>query len=123
MQITNANLSLEDRIDLACDRLEEKWKANQPRSIEPLLNGFPNQEQPFALRELLGVEIERRLARGEPVAREDYLQRWPDFKEIVLEVFEQSVQEWMKRTLPANANGQPRTMSPESTKQDLIPRK
>jgi tetratricopeptide (TPR) repeat protein len=87
-------LSLESlrRIDLVCGRFEEAWQSGAPSSLEEGLAGAPaaGLEQSALLRELLALELEYRLRRGEELAIEPYLQRFPAHALLIDLVFREA---------------------------------
>jgi hypothetical protein len=72
-------LSLEMRVDEACDRFEKAWKDGQGPRIEEYLAAVPEPDRVPLFRELLALEIELRCNAGETPTREEYRQRFPEF--------------------------------------------
>ncbi len=104
-------VSLGDRIDIACDRFEQSWDSETPIVIEDLLCDFSESECDSALRELLGVELELRLKRGDTFRKSDYLTRLPEHNDIVSELFDSRVDESLQTTAPDRRRGR----APSST--------
>ena len=77
-----------DRIDGACDRFEDEWRANRRPRIEDYLDGWPEAEHAELLRQLLRVEIELRRERGETPAPGDYRGRFPAYAASVDAAFD-----------------------------------
>ncbi len=98
-------LSLDDQIDLACDRFELRWDSEAPSTIEELLQEFSDTQRDFALRELLAVELELRFKRGDLLKREDYLLRLAEYSEVVIELFDSQVEQLMVTTAPVRTSG------------------
>jgi serine/threonine protein kinase len=80
-------LSVEKRVDEACDRFEAAWKKQPPPRIEDYLAGTPEPERAALLRPLLSLEIELRCKDGEKPAPEEYRQRLPNHIEAINAVF------------------------------------
>jgi tetratricopeptide (TPR) repeat protein len=78
------------RIDALCSELERRLKSGDSPSIEQLLKTLRSDLRPTALREFVRIEVEFRRGRGELVAPEDYLPRFPDLQAVVFEAFTQS---------------------------------
>ncbi len=72
-----------DRIVAACDRYETEWRAGGAPLIEVFLDEVVGAERDDLLRELLVIDIQLRLERGEHPIREDYLDRFPDRAEVI----------------------------------------
>ncbi len=66
------------RIVAACDRYEAQWRAGGAPSIEAFLDNSPVDDRAALFRELIVIDVELRLGRGEEPALEDYLDRFPD---------------------------------------------
>jgi len=81
-------LSVEERIDAVCLRFEQSWKAGQAPRLEQFLEGVAAGEREALLRELLQLEVEYRLGKGERPSAEEYLQRFPGQEAVVREVVE-----------------------------------
>src|SRR6516162_4344462 len=75
--------SLEKRVDNACDRFEEAWRAEAHPRIEDFLSGFSVPEHPVLLRQLLALEIELRVRFGDLPIPEDYKSRFIGHEELV----------------------------------------
>jgi hypothetical protein len=60
-----------------CQRFESAWRAGPRPRLEDFLQGAAEAERTPLLRELVEVEIEGRLARGEAARAEEYQQRFP----------------------------------------------
>ncbi|MDA0840808.1 MAG: protein kinase, partial [Planctomycetota bacterium] len=72
-----------EQIDATADRFEQAWQdssetGEQPR-IEDYLSGLNGKTHSRLLKELLYLEIELRLRKGERVDPEDYSDRFPDW--------------------------------------------
>src|SRR4051794_13894942 len=80
--------SSESRVDEACDRFEEAWRAGQRPRVEDNLARFRGPEVPGLLHLLLRIEIELRRRAGEEPARDEYWRRFPGHDEAVAAAFE-----------------------------------
>jgi serine/threonine protein kinase/formylglycine-generating enzyme required for sulfatase activity len=67
-------------LDQIVERFEEAWRSEQPPCIDDFLPIDPAQRL-SALAELIQIDLERRLKRGEAIRVEDYLDRYPEHKE------------------------------------------
>ncbi len=79
--------SLAGRIDLACDRLEKVRKPGKPVEIKDFLREFSTEERTAAFRELLALELELLSDELYTADIADFLARYLEFEETVLEVF------------------------------------
>lgn len=64
-------------IDRHCDQFERDWREGLNPRIEDVLSHLPSELQSAALRELLAVELELRLRRGDQPRQDDYRHRFP----------------------------------------------
>jgi serine/threonine protein kinase len=81
-------LSVQQRVDEACDRFEAAWRAGPRPRLEDYLAGATEPERAEFLRKLLELEIELRLEGRERPAREEYAARFPGHSEMIQAVFE-----------------------------------
>jgi serine/threonine-protein kinase len=72
------SLSADYRIDAACRRFEEAWKAGHRPRLEDFLDRGDDLEQRQLLRELLRLEWHYREAAGENPTAEEYRAQFPD---------------------------------------------
>src|SRR6516165_10472059 len=80
-------LEVARRVDPICDRFEEDWLAGRHPQIEEFLDRVPQADRPALLGELLGLELDYRLRRGEHPEAEDYRRRFPGCGEVVEAAF------------------------------------
>ena len=80
------------RIDRICERFESALQAGQPATVESFLAEIPTggPESSELLRELLALELEYRVRRGEHPSSGEYLPRFPGQERIVEFVIEES---------------------------------
>lgn len=105
-------LSLDDRVDLACEDFERAWKSGRRIAIEEFLADVPPEERPKFLQELLAVELELRVLGRETFTLEDYAARFPGAPDQVLSAFQRH-DRWIRTGgVPSNA---PRTILSDST--------
>jgi tetratricopeptide (TPR) repeat protein len=78
------------RIDEICDECEQAWRNGAPVPIETRLSAFSEREQATLLRELLALEVEYRLRKGDYPSAAEYLERFPRHPEVVALVFQES---------------------------------
>jgi hypothetical protein len=74
-------------INATADRFEQAWHAGLRPRIEDYLATADEPCRPWLLEELLRVEWELRERDGERSTPEDYLRRFPDYREVVSAVF------------------------------------
>ena len=83
----NGDVSVEAarRIDRICERFESAIRADRPATVECFLAEIPtgDPESSELLRELLAVELEYRVHRGEHPLPGEYLPRFPGQERVV----------------------------------------
>lgn len=82
-------LSARERIDQVCLAFEDAWKRGETSAIEPLLESAAAGERASLLHELLWLELEYRVRKGEQPTREEYLTRFAEFATVVASVFDE----------------------------------
>mgnify|MGYP002625205469 CR=1 FL=1 len=75
-------------VDSICDRFEAAWRSGKSPRTEDFVAAVSASLAPRLLAELLTVEIQLRIQRGDPPDREEFLARFPDFPQVVEDVFE-----------------------------------
>jgi serine/threonine protein kinase/WD40 repeat protein len=78
-------LSLEIRINEACDRFEQAWQAGQPPQIEDVLSDRSEPERAALLQELIALDVDYRRKAGEQPQPDDYRARFPEASLSLLE--------------------------------------
>jgi serine/threonine protein kinase len=81
------SLSLDQRVDEACERFERAWKGRQRPRIEDYLAEAPEPDRVPLFGELLALETELRRNGGERPAPEEYHRRFPEHIEQIDAVF------------------------------------
>jgi hypothetical protein len=71
-------LSDEDSIDIACDAFEDEWRSGREPRIEDYFGQIPEHRRRSLLRELVAVEVDYRLQRGDGLRPEEYAARFPE---------------------------------------------
>ncbi len=84
---------------MACDIIEDGWRSSQYASLKSLLSGFSDLERPAALKEMLAVELERRIRQNERPNREEYVSNWPEYVAVIHELFDTVVERMLRTTL------------------------
>ena len=74
-------------IDDACDRFEAAWRVGEEPRLAPFLAGASALAQPRLFRELLTIDLEFRLGRGERPQPEAYRGELHDHIDVIDEVF------------------------------------
>jgi serine/threonine protein kinase len=80
-------LSVEKRLDEACDRFEAAWKAGRHPAIETFLSDVEEPERGALLGALVALEVELRGKIGERPAPVDYEKRFPDHGSLIRAAF------------------------------------
>lgn len=80
--------SLVDRVDILCDEFERDWIAGRTPRIEEHLGAVAEDVRSAAFPELLKIELEYRLKRGQSVSIAEYVERFPDQSVQVSELVE-----------------------------------
>jgi WD40 repeat protein len=86
MELTNARAEstsvAESRIrEQTVAAFEDAWLRGHPPGLEAFLEPFSGSQRGRILRELVHVDLERRLSAGETVRVEEYLARYPELRE------------------------------------------
>jgi tetratricopeptide (TPR) repeat protein/predicted Ser/Thr protein kinase len=72
------------RIDAACDRFEDAWRAGEPPDLASFLAGTPDPAQARLFRELLILDLEyRRRGGATTLDAEGYRARFPEFATVI----------------------------------------
>jgi hypothetical protein len=79
------------QIDEMCDEFEAEWLAGRSPQIERYLGRVPPPQEGDLLRELLALEVEYRLRRGERPVLADYQRRFPAHAALVAAAFAKPV--------------------------------
>src|SRR5262249_23199959 len=95
-----SSLSVIEEIDAACDHFEAEWQAGARPQIEVYLARASERARLGMLEQLLYLEIHYRLDSGETPLPADYVRRFPQFADLVCNVFT----EQQARQSPQNAN-------------------
>ena len=82
----SAPSSVESRIEDACEHFEQELKAGRNPSIESYLQLANKRERKSLFHELLLIQLDY---SGGDTTLEDWLQRFPDYRNVLSEVFEQ----------------------------------
>ncbi len=78
-----------ERVDAACDRFEAAWSAGAPPRIEDFLADADGADRSALLLELVALERELRIRRGERPDPREYLERFPAEAEAVRTAFDE----------------------------------
>jgi eukaryotic-like serine/threonine-protein kinase len=70
-------------VDDVCTRFERAWKRGDRPRIEDFLDVAEEAERPVLLRELIALEVELRLRRGEDPKPSEYRDRFPEQTGVV----------------------------------------
>jgi hypothetical protein len=102
---TPHSLRSAQRIDVLCDQFEEDWSVGRAESIEAVLARVPHDERRPLLRELLQIELEQRVAAGELLTVQAWLDRFPDDQDLVYHGFQVTEPHPDPRPEPSNLRG------------------
>jgi serine/threonine-protein kinase len=88
------------QIDRACARFENRWRTGQVPVLEALLDDVDatGSDRARLFGELLALELELRQQAGERPSIATYLERFPDYAELVAKIFAESSDEQGKET-------------------------
>jgi serine/threonine protein kinase len=70
-------------MERVCTRFEDAWRAGQGPRIEDYLQEVDELERAALLQELVAVELELRLGRGDRPNRQEYQDRFPDDASVI----------------------------------------
>lgn len=79
---------LRENADIACDAFEQVWASGKTARIEDYLGAATGAERSELLKQLLAVEIQFRLQRGEAPTPADYSDRFHSDAAVLADVFE-----------------------------------
>lgn len=96
-------------VDDVCDRFEKRLRSGNPLSIHGLIQGFEGLAREKLLQELLGIELEYRLRRGDRPTLDQYLVEFPRYRDTVRSAFH----DLMTRSTPAHATDESETKVPQ----------
>src|SRR5262249_39894728 len=85
-------LSLQQRVDKACDRFEDAWRTGPRPRIEDYLADASEPERSNLLGELLALDIELRRDAGERPTPEEYRGRFPEHVEWISAAFQRQAE-------------------------------
>lgn len=74
-------------LDEICARFQQVWLEGGAPSIESFLSDVPESKRASFFRGLLAVELEERRKKNQPVESTEYLQRFPQHRQIVIDAF------------------------------------
>lgn len=83
--LTNQHIFL---IDQLCDRFDRELAGGLGPRIESFLSETTEEARDGLLAELLAIEVEFRLSRGELATADDYQRRFPDHAELIEDAFD-----------------------------------
>jgi serine/threonine protein kinase/tetratricopeptide (TPR) repeat protein len=77
-------------VDVVVDAFRSAWSSGRRLRIEAVWQGLPDAAKPAALHQLMRLEINGRRAAGETVSAADYLERFPEHRQVVAALFDQT---------------------------------
>lgn len=107
----SANVEPSDDVwlfDRLCDEFESCWQAGGSAAIDDFLARCPDSRSGELFGELLSLEVEYRVDRGEAPACDEYLQRFPGHAAAVHELFDR-LESAETKSIAATRGGQRRT--------------
>ena len=78
---------VESQIDLLCDEFERELKSGRPADIKSFLTRVPEESRAVIFRHLLHIDLEYRQTPGQTTEKQRYLAGFPEYADIVEEVF------------------------------------
>ena len=109
------------RVHQACERFEADWRMGSQPLLEQFLDAVCPRDRSALFSELLPLEIELRRERGDRPCSTEYLARFPDLVNLIVETFRDSelagcdphaTAAWNADTLGAGLPGEPATGRP-----------
>lgn len=83
---------LANRVDEACERFEDAWRAGEQPQIEDYLQATAETDRPDLLRDLLANELELLTNSGSHTNESAYGDRFPEYRDVVKAVFSDSAE-------------------------------
>ncbi len=103
MSVRHKKLSIAalERIDDLCAGFEQRWQTNDPPTIESVLAAdHPDGEREVLLAELVVLEIDYRRRRGDTPAKQEYLDRFPEYAAAISDALAEDDQQARSFTPP-----------------------
>ncbi len=75
--------SIDDEIESVCEAFADKWGRDKAPAIEHLLEAVAAEHRGRLLIELIKTDMDRRSRQGEEPSEDDYLDRFPDYREQI----------------------------------------
>jgi hypothetical protein len=94
-----------ERIDQLCDQFEADWSLGRAEPIEALLERTPPSDRRPLLRELIQIELERRVAANERLNLQTWLDRFPTDQDLVYHGFQLTEPRPDPPTVPSHFQG------------------
>lgn len=85
---TEENLFVLRLIDSLCDRFERDWQQAHQREWELNNSRLSETDRQLLFCEYLRIDLEYREREGDMPARDDYLERFPEYAIVILETFD-----------------------------------
>ncbi len=82
--------SPDDRIDSLCVAFEAEWLAGREPALEFFLTLGQAMDAQVLFHELLKVELHHRQAAGQPLSPQDYIRRFPQFRLLIEQYWQQN---------------------------------
>jgi len=79
----SSSLSLARLINRVCREFAQAWRDERAPRIEEYADRVPEAMRTAALRELIAQEMDLRIAAGDSVAAQEYLDRFPQARNAV----------------------------------------
>jgi serine/threonine-protein kinase len=113
------------QIDAACDRFEGAWQAGQRPDLASYLSRAPAGARVPLFRNLLNLDIEYRLQRGERPNGPSYCERFPELADVVQSVFRSrsgdSISTVHRTPVEIDGTGLTRAAEGDAHEQELVP--
>src|SRR5262249_23389596 len=112
-------------VDAACDQFEADCRAGRDPDLAAYLDAAPEEARIPLLRNLLNLDLEYRLRRGERPDARQYRERFPELAEVVDSVFRSltarpdasgvpaTAQDGQESAAPVDSEGQTRAADPQ----------
>ena len=109
------------RVHQACERFESDWRRGAQPRLEDFVDASCPEDRLALFSELLPLEIELRRERGDRPCSTEYLARFPDLENVIVETFRDPelaagdspvTAAWNSDTLGADSPGEPASGRP-----------
>ncbi|WP_166825672.1 serine/threonine protein kinase [Thalassoroseus pseudoceratinae] len=103
--MNNISVNIFDKIQSLCQEFRRQLKRGENRGIEEYLSMASGSSKPILFQNLLHIDLEFRRRQGENPGSDDYIQRFPQFAQLIRQAFfESTMMSQHLRDTPADEN-------------------